>query len=82
METRMHFDVGEIPDLGDRAMNWAGFVFEIIGVSLFGDEVYAKPLPNFCTDGEWHYQLGKEPRWIELSSLIPMAKPNTASSGR
>ena len=80
-DTRFVTQFEEPPELGQKAMSWTGCMFEIISVSLFGDEVYVKPLPTFCTDGEWHYHLGKEPRWITLSSLIPVMKPNKSLQG-
>ena len=67
------------PEIGERAMNWAGCMFDIQSVSLFGDEVFVKPLPQSCwndSEQEWVdvYHLGQEPRWEKVDELIPCAK--------
>jgi len=67
------------PEIGERTMDWSGCMYEIQAVSLFGDDVFVKPLPQSCWSDEkrdWVdvYHFGQEPRWHDVTSLIPCAK--------
>jgi len=72
----MHFKKNKPPNIGQRVMGYGGCVFIVEAVSLFGDEVFIKPLLQSCwsdSHNDWIdvYHLGKESRWKKVDELIP-----------
>ena len=64
----------EPPKLGQRVMG--AVLYEILSVSMFGDEVFVQPLPVTCWNEDhkrWEpvYHLGTEPRWKKVEDLSP-----------